>query len=105
MTIAAQVPAQCDIQIYQGDDWELTFDFSISLTGYTIVGTVHLRDGTTVTMTKTDISLSAGQFKLSLTDSQTSAIPANSHDWCLKMTSGGMTRTYINGSFIVDACP
>lgn len=105
-TIAPQLPAILDVEIVQGDEWELSLDFDIPLTGYTITGTIHKRGGGTVALTKTDVDLAEGQFKLKLAVAESALLATVEHTWCLVMTPPGSTatRTYISGKFTVRAC-
>ena len=100
-----QTPAIVHVKIVQGDSWYLIFDFSIDLTGQTIVAAIHPRDGSAaIGLAKTDIDLSNGQFRIDLTKTQSAALAIDRHTWNVIMTSGETERTYISGTFICSDC-
>jgi len=100
------------IKITQGDDWQYPLTFStslndvktpIDLTAATIVGNVRptFTTGTRVPMTVTINNAAAGQATLSLTDTQTSALPSGSLVYQVTVTISGNTKTYLKGNFVV----
>jgi hypothetical protein len=107
MPKAEQLPAELHVEIYRGDDWSLSFDFNIDLTGYTITAAVHPKDGgDDVAITVTEVDYSLGQFTTSLTAAQTAALDEAYHTWCLVLTPPASTskRTYVSGRYIVSSC-
>lgn len=100
------------IRITQGNDWDFPATVStrlndvttpIDLTAATIVGTVrpNYTSGVIVSMTVTPVNLAQGQFRLTLTDTQTNSLPVGALVYEVTITISGFTTTYLAGNFIV----
>lgn len=92
MADITQAPYTSNMQFVKGDDFTFTIIFPMTITDYTIVGSVG---STSLTVTK----LNATQVQISLTDTQTNALTSNS-PWFLKLTKDDYTRTWVKGVFI-----
>jgi hypothetical protein len=95
------IPSTLNIRIVKGDDMYVLLTFNQALTGYTFVGKVITSPETDVTVTEVD--LANGKIALELDEAATEAITADTYDWYLTWTVGGLTRTVLSGSFQVDA--
>ena len=112
------VPETLDLTVCKGDEFGLSLDFDIDLTGYTftaavfeITRTVNSSypggfdsqgvDVEAFAITYTD--LANGELSLALTETQTAAISeTGTYRWYLRgVAPGTITRTYISGSFTV----
>jgi len=111
------IPATLNINIYQGDDYELTFRMKdgdtntyVNLTGMT--GRAQIRaskDATAVLSTFTvailDQTVAPGGVYITLTPAQTAAIPLSGGVWDVELRNTGATwvRTPLAGAVSVVA--
>lgn len=118
MATISQLPADVTLRKFRGDEFRVTFDFDIDLTGYTITSEIYTiavvaaaAGGGTATEKSSvgsfsveEVSLLNGQIAVALDEAQSLAIDAGSYRWLLKWVSPlGETRTVLNGAFeIVD---
>ena len=112
------VPETLDLTVCKGDEFGLSLNFDIDLTGYTFTAAVFEitrtvnssypggfdsqgADVESFSITYTD--LANGELSLALTETQTAAISeTGTYRWYLRgVTPGTITRTYISGSFTV----
>lgn len=113
MTHQQQTPAVHHITIRRGDFWQIdvavNFDADpADLTGYTVAGVIHPKDGSAnVNLTVTPLDLSAGTFRVSLPAATSATLALAHHYWHLTVTPPGTPakpRQYIAGRFIVEDC-
>lgn len=106
-------PGTYNITMYRGRDFDVTFTISdangtaIDLTGYTIKSEVRSkknRDSRLMeTFTVTETDLANGEFKISLTDTETDAISGNSGYYDVLITdTSDITYSYITGTVTID---
>lgn len=112
------VPETLDLTVCKGDEFGLSLDFDIDLTGYTFTAAVFEitrtvnssypggfdsqgADVEAFAITYTD--LPNGELSLALAETQTAAISeTGTYRWYLRgVAPGTITRTYISGSFTV----
>jgi hypothetical protein len=94
------VPGNLCLAFQKSDDFSAMIDFSpITMTGYTVSASISsLVTGEQITpLTVSIASATAGKVNVSLTDTQTSAIPRGTYGWNLKWTEGQATRTALSG--------
>ena len=115
-----QLPADLAIECVQGDQLDVSLDFSVDLTGYTFEAIVYEPHPTTsgawggsggglvvgpiaaeFTISAVDIEL--GQVNLGLAESSTADLdPATAYRWYFRYSApGGVTLTPLAGSFVV----
>lgn len=98
-------PLRRDLFIVIGNDFTFSVQWldtitqePIPLTGYTVVGTVVLADGSTLTLSTTGSDLSTGLNNFSLSDTATVDLLPQSGRWTMDVTDpSGFKRTYVNG--------
>lgn len=96
------VPAELHLEIVQGDDFRLSIDFDFNLTGYAITAAIIPKTGANVPLVIANKVEASGTFDVTLDKVATELLAAAHHSWFLIMTpSGGATRTYFQGRFIV----
>lgn len=114
MATISQLPADVTLRKFRGDEFRVTFDFDVDLTGYTFETDIYSiavvaagAGGGTVTQKTSvgsfsvdEVSLLNGQLALTLNETQSAAIDAGSYRWLLRWVSPvGETRTVLNGLF------
>jgi hypothetical protein len=95
-----QTPGTLNLSFNRTDDFSALIDFSpITMTGYTVTASMHsLVSGAEVqAFTVTAANAAAGQFNVSLTDTQTAAMARGTYGWSLRWTEGNATRTALTG--------
>lgn len=95
-----QSPGALNFSLKSGDDFSALVDFSpITMSGYTVSASISsLVNGSNVVSFETQIVSEAdGKVNLSLSDSQTSALPRGTYGWSLRWIEGEGTRTALNG--------
>ena len=95
-----QTPGSLNLAFNRGDDLSVLIDFNpITMTGYTVTaGITSLVTGQEVQpLAVSFASATAGQVNVSLTDTQTAALPRGTYGWSLKWTEGQATRTALTG--------
>jgi len=121
MAAFTQTPAEISITCVQGDELAIAIDCHQSLVGYTLsavvynqvvatssgslgVGGTYTVGETAATFTIADISRSAGTVKLSLTETQTSALsPSGRYRWYFRwQDTAGYTQSILAGAFTVS---
>jgi len=100
-----QLPGSLSLAFRAGDDVATVVDFSIPLTGYSVLATLHsvVTDQQIMSFTTVITDANAGQVSVSLTDSQTAALAVGTYRWRMVATQGTVTRTYIQGLVEVTA--
>lgn len=118
MATYSTIPAELNVTLVKGDEWGVSLDFDIDLTGYTFnaivfattrtvstafPGGIDTEGATAATIAVTFTDLANGQLGLSLTEAQTESLDeASTYRWYLRgVAPGTITRTYISGSFTV----
>lgn len=96
-----QLPGQLNLSVRGGDRLSAEIDFNpISLTGYTMVATISSLVGgsTLAAMSTTLTDAAAGKVNVSLTGTQTTALPRGTYRWDLTATdSSNARRSYLTG--------
>lgn len=86
----------------QGDDIRIPYDFSISLTGYTLTAAVTTNKGETVALTIDGATASTGVGIVVITDTQSAALAVGTHQWHLRWSdTDGNVRTALAGELII----
>jgi hypothetical protein len=101
------LPGSMNLAFKKAGDFAALIDFDgTSLVGYTATATVtSLVTGAAVVPFTTSVAdASAGQVNISLTDTQTAALPAGTYGWRLDWTApGSVQRTALQGTVEVYA--
>jgi hypothetical protein len=94
-----QTPGALNLSFVRGDDFSTLVDFSISMTGYTVTASMYsLVSGAEVqAFTVTAANASAGQYNISLTDTQTAALARGTYGWRMTWVENNATRTALTG--------
>lgn len=94
-----QTPGLLNLSLKAGDDFSTLIDFSISMTGYTVTASMtSVVSGAEVqAFTVTAADASAGQFNISLTDTQTAALARGTYGWQMRWVENNATRTALTG--------
>jgi len=94
-----QLPGKLNLSFVRGDDFSVLVDFSITMTGYAVTAEmVSVVSGAVVqVMTVTAANAAAGQFNVSLTDTQTAALARGTYRWRVTWVEGTATRTALAG--------
>lgn len=93
-----QLPAVFNHTVFLGDDYALNISVNQNITGVTFTAKYG-----TLSITPTIVDALTGSIKLTFTSANSIALGVGKHEWNLDMTSGGLTRTILAGSFaIVD---
>lgn len=99
MAVFEQLPGYLSLAFRQGDDFSATIDFSINVTGYSWQADIRspITGESVEELTVTATNAASGILVVSLTDTETEALPAGTWSWTLVGTVGGVTRTYFSG--------
>ena len=101
------LPGTMNLAFKRSGDFSTLIDFDgTTLVGYTVTASItSLVSGTTVVPFTTSVTdASAGQVSVSLTDTQTAALPAGTYGWQLDWTApGSVQRTALSGTVEVYA--
>jgi len=94
-----QTPGSLNLAFTRGDDFSALVDFSIGMTGYTVSASMTslVTGGEVQPLAVSFVSATAGQVNVSLTDTQTAALPRGTYGWNMKWTEGVNTRTALTG--------
>ena len=94
-----QAPGRLNLSFNRGNDFSALVDFSISMTGYQVAASIaSLVSGAEIVQFTTVLSdAAAGKVNISLTDTQTAAIPRGTYAWSLIWTENNATRTALTG--------
>ena len=94
-----QTPGSLNLAFNRGDDFSALVDFSIGMTGYTVSASMTslVTGGEVQPLAVSFVSATAGQVNVSLTDTQTAALPRGTYGWNMKWTEGVNTRTALTG--------
>lgn len=114
MATISILPASLTLRCFSGDEFKITLDFDVDLSGYTLdsdiyrFGTPTVVDGQSSTpstsvdqFTITVLSATTGTVRLSLTETQTAALDGTYRFFVRWVAPGGVTRTVLNGAFEV----
>ena len=95
-----QTPGTLSLSLKRADDFSVLIDFSpITMTSYVVTAAMtSLVSGAEVqAFTVTAANAAAGQFNVSLTDTQTAALARGTYGWQMKWTENQATRTALTG--------
>lgn len=94
-----QLPGELSLSFVRGDDFSCLVDFTIALTGYTVTSSItSLITGLEIVSPTTTVTNAAnGQVTVSLTDTQTAALPRGTYGWSMEWVAAGTTRTALSG--------
>ena len=99
MALYQQLPGYLGLTFRRGDDFTAVIDFDIPTTGFSwsaqIRSTITGEAVQAITVANTNAA--TGVVTISLTDTQTDALPAGTWGWTLVGTVSGVTRTYFSG--------
>ena len=102
----AALPGTLNLAFRKSDQFGTQVDFDVSLLGASVTSQiVSAVSGVTVAAFTTTLDDSAaGKVGISLTESQTSAIPVGTYNWNMVVTqTGDVQRTYLSG--VVEVRP
>lgn len=117
MATISQLPAEVTLRKFRGDELNVTVDFDVDLSGYTLSNDIYrleqvaIGGGVTVpqavsygTFTTTVLSAADGQVRLTLDETASGALVAGAYRWYLRWVApGSVTRTILNGTLeVVD---
>lgn len=115
-----QLPADVSLRFVAGDEVAIAMDFDRDLTGFSITAPIYVTNvyasggggtgyvtavgQTAATFTIENTNLAAGQIKLGLSETQTSALsPAISYRWYLRWVDpNNVTRTVLSGDVVAS---
>jgi hypothetical protein len=94
-----QTPGLLNLSLKAGDDFSTLIDFSIGMTGYAVTASMKsVVSGAEVqAFTVTAANAAAGQFNISLTDTQTAALARGTYGWTMRWVENNATRTALTG--------
>lgn len=95
-----QLPSTLNLAFRQGDEFGALLDFSNDLTGYTVAAELQsvVSGQQVVAMTTTLVNASTGTVNVSLTETQTAALPAGTYRWTFYWDApGNVRRTILTG--------
>jgi hypothetical protein len=94
-----QTPGTLNLSFVRGDDFSTLVDFSITMTGYTVTAAMYslVSGAEPQAFTVTAANASAGQYNISLTDTQTAALARGTYGWRMTWTESNATRTALTG--------
>jgi hypothetical protein len=96
-----------NLSFKRANDFGTVIDFDgTTLVGYTVTASMTslVTGATVVPFTASVVDASAGQVNISLTDTQTAALPAGTYGWQLDWTApGSVQRTALSGTVEVYA--
>lgn len=99
MPLFEQLPGYLGLAFVRGDDFTTTIDFDIPTTGFSWVADIRspITGEAVQAITVVNTNAATGVVTLSLTDTQTDALPAGTWSWTLVGTVSSVTRTYFSG--------
>jgi hypothetical protein len=99
METFSQRPGRFNLELRAGDDFAVTLDFSMALTGYSLAASIYtLTAGSLVLPLSVSVTDAAnGIAVFSLTDAQTASIARGTYRWEVVGTVGENTRTLFQG--------
>jgi hypothetical protein len=93
-----QLPAVLNHTVFLGDDYVLNLSLNQDVSAMTFTAKYG-----NLSITPTVVNAATGSIKLTFTSANSTAMGVGKYEWNLDMTSGGLTRTILAGSFaIVD---
>lgn len=107
MATAEQIPGELNLELIQGDDMNVQLSVDENLSGYTIIGTIHVLHGgqstvQTVLSAGSDVSTVQVVFPATTTAALNVTGVEGAHNWRLVWTdTAGLTRTFVKGSLTV----
>jgi hypothetical protein len=99
METYSQRPGRFNLEFRAGDDFAVTLDFSIALTGYSLVAAIYseVSGALVLPLTVSIANAADGIAVVSLTDAQTAALARGTYRWSVVGTVGENTRTLFQG--------
>lgn len=106
MATVEQTPGELNISVVQGDDLSIQMTQATTFSAYTFVATVHELHGGITTCTTAVVSSAASStvqvdFPAALTEALAVTTNEGAHNWKCVYTVGGLTRTWVKGTFTV----
>ena len=94
-----QTPGTLNLSFVRGDDFSTLVDFSIAMTGYTVAAALYstVSGALVQAFTVTAANAASGQYNISLTDTQTAALPRGTYTWRMTWVENNATRTALTG--------
>lgn len=117
MATISQLPAEVTLRKFRGDELNVTVDFDVDLSGYSLSNDIYrleqvaIGGGVTApqavsygSFATTVLSAADGQVRLTLDETASEALAAGSYRWYLRWVApGAVTRTILNGTLeVVD---
>jgi hypothetical protein len=103
----SQLPGTMNLAFRRANDFGTVIDFDgTTLVGFSVSASMTslVTGATVVPFTTSVVDASAGQVNISLTDTQTAALPAGTYGWQLDWTApGSVQRTALSGTVEVYA--
>ena len=106
MPAYSQLPGSMGLRFKSGDTFSTVVDFDISLSNHTVSSSLTslVHGGEVSPITTSFVDQAAGKVSISLTHSQTAAIPPASYGWEMSWVApGGVKRTALSG--VVEVTP
>jgi hypothetical protein len=91
-----QLPAVFNHTVFLGDDYALNISINQDITDMTFTAKYG-----NLSITPTVVNASTGSIKLLFTSANSNAMGVGKYEWNLDMTSDGLTRTILAGSFAI----
>lgn len=107
MATSEQLPGELNLTVVQGDDLSIQMTQASNFSGYTFIATVHELHGGITTCTSSLVSSASSStvqvdFSAALTGALAVTTNEGAHNWkCVYTDVGGLTRTWIKGTFTV----
>ena len=107
MATVEQTPGELNISVVQGDDLSIQLTEDSNFSGYTFIATIHQLHGSSVTCATSFVATAASStVQVDFPAVTTGALPVTTnegaHNWkCVYTDVGGLTRTWMKGTFTV----
>jgi hypothetical protein len=99
--VISELPQRIDIKVSAGSNFSSSIDFDFNTTGYTVTAYVNYGLPDQQAFTVAVVSLALGQYTISLTAAQITALGSGSHKWYLHYTNGTTSRRAFSGVFLI----
>jgi hypothetical protein len=95
-----QLPGALNLSFRRSDQFGTQIDFDVDMTGVSVVSSIvsAVTGSVVMPLTTTIDNAATGKIGISLTESQTSALPVGTYNWRMIVTqTGDVQRTYLTG--------
>ena len=102
MTTFNQLPGVLNLEFVRGDEFGTSLNFDLSMAGYTVAAELlsAVSGSKILDITTTVTNAAAGQVSISLTETQTAAIPVGTYRWILYWDAPGAVRRTVFTGFV-----